>query len=80
MVWYFYLLKKFPQFVVIHIVNSFDIVSNAEVDDFLEFFFFFNDPTYVGNLISGFLCLFYIQLEHLEVLGSCTAEAWLEEF
>ena len=26
------------------------------------------------------LCLFYIQLEHLEVLGSRTVEAWLGEF
>ena len=27
-----------------------------------------------------FLCLFYIQLKHLEFQGSCTAEAWLREF
>ena len=27
-----------------------------------------------------FLCLFLIQLEHLEVHGSCTTEAWLGEF
>ena len=27
-----------------------------------------------------FLCLFYNQLEHLEVHGSCTIEAWLGEF
>ena len=26
-----------------------------------------------------FLCLFQIQLEHLEVHGSCIAEAWFEE-
>ena len=26
-----------------------------------------------------FLCLFYIQLEHLEVHGSCSVEAWLGE-
>ena len=27
-----------------------------------------------------FLCLFKIQLEHLEVHVSCTVEAWLVEF
>ena len=27
-----------------------------------------------------FLCLFYIQLEHLDVHGSCIVEAWLGEF
>ena len=27
-----------------------------------------------------FLCLFWIQLVHLEVLGSCTVEAYLGEF
>ena len=52
-VWYSHLFKKFPQLVVIHIVKGFGIVNNAEVDNFLEFFCFFNDPTYVGNLISG---------------------------
>ena len=27
-----------------------------------------------------FLCLFYIQLEHLEIDSSLTVEAWLGEF
>ena len=54
MVWYSQLLKNFPQFVVIHIVKSFDIVNEEEIDVFLEFFCFFDDPTDVGNLISGF--------------------------
>ena len=40
------------QFVVIHTVKGFTIVSEAEVDGFLEFFCFFDDPTDVGNLIS----------------------------
>ena len=53
-VWYSQLLKNFPQFVVIHIVKSFDIVNEEEIDVFLEFFCFFDDPTDVGNLISGF--------------------------
>ena len=45
--------KNFPQFVVIHTVKGFGIVSKAEVDVFLEFSCFFSDPTGVGNLISG---------------------------
>ena len=53
MVWYSHLLKNFPQFVVIHIVKCFGIVNKAEVDIFLEFSCFFDDPTDVGNLISG---------------------------
>ena len=52
-VWYSYLLKNFPQFVVVHTVKGFDIVNKAEVDVFLELSCFFDDPTDVGNLISG---------------------------
>ena len=51
MVWYSHLLKNFPQIVVIHTVKGFSIVNEAEVDIFLEFFFY--DPMHVGNLISG---------------------------
>ena len=58
MVWYSYLLKNFPQFVGIHTVNGFGIVSEAEVDIFLEVSCFSYDPTDVGNLISGSFCLF----------------------
>ena len=53
MVWYSHLLKNFPQFVVIHTVKGFGIVSKAEVDVFLDLSCFFDDPVDVGNLISG---------------------------
>ena len=53
MVWYSHLLKNFPQFVVIHTVKGFGIANKAEVDVFLELSCFFDDPTDVGNLISG---------------------------
>ena len=53
MVWYSHLFKNFPQFVVIHIVNVFGAVNNAEVDVFLELSCLVNDPMDVGNLISG---------------------------
>ena len=55
MVWYSNLFKNFPQFVVIHTMKGFGIVSEAEVDFFflLEFPCFLYDPTNFGNLISG---------------------------
>ena len=53
MVWYSHLMKNFPQLVVIHTVKGFGIVSKAEVDVFLVFSCFFDDPADVGNLISG---------------------------
>ena len=52
-VWYSQLLKNFPQFVVIHTVKGFAVVNKAEVDVFLELSCFFDDPSDVGNLISG---------------------------
>ena len=49
-VWYSYLLKNFPQFVVVHRVKGFGAVIKAEVDFFpLGFSLFF--------LYLGFLCL-----------------------
>ena len=44
-------LKNFPQFVVIHIVKGFGVISKAEVDAFLELSSSFYDPTDVGNLV-----------------------------
>ena len=41
------------QFVVVHTVKGFGIVNEAEVDVFLELSCSFDDPTDVGNLISG---------------------------
>ena len=52
-IWYSHFLKNSPQFVVIHTVKGFSIVSEAEVDVFLEFSCFFYNPMDVGNLISG---------------------------
>ena len=75
-VWY----KNFPPFVVIHTVKGFSVVSEVEVDVFLELSCFFYDPMDVGKFDLWFLCLFYIQLKHLEVLGSHIIEASLGEF
>ena len=52
-VWYSYLFKNFPQFVVIHTVKGFGVINETEVNVFLEFSCFFCDPVDVGNLISG---------------------------
>ena len=51
MVWYSHLLKNFPQFVVIHTVKGFGVVSKAEVGVFLELSCFFDDPMDVGSLV-----------------------------
>ena len=52
-VWYSHLFQSFAQFVVMHTVKDFGVVNKAEVDVFLEFSCFFDDPTDAGNLISG---------------------------
>ena len=80
MVWYSHLFQNFPQFIVIQTVKGFGIVNKAEIDVFLELSCFFDDPADVGNLISGSSAFTKNQLEHLEVHGSCIAEAWLGEF
>ena len=51
MVCYSHLFKNFPQFLVIHTVKDLSVVSEAEVDVFLELIFCV--PTNVDNLISG---------------------------
>ena len=52
-IWDSLLFQNFPEFVAVHTVKGFGIVNKAEVDIFLELSCFFNDPTDVGNLISG---------------------------
>ena len=52
-VWYSHLFQNFPQFIVIHTVTGFGIVSRVEIDVFLELSCFFHDPADVGNLTSG---------------------------
>ena len=52
-IWYFHLFQNFPQFILIPTVKGPGVVNKAEVDVFLELSSFFNDPTDVGNLISG---------------------------
>ena len=51
-VWYSHLFQNFPQYIVIHTVKGFGIVNKAEIDIFLEFSWFFNDPMPPANLSS----------------------------
>ena len=81
-IWFSHLFQNFPQFVVIHTVQSFSIVNKAEVDVFLELFCIFDEPADVDLIWFDFwfLCLFWIQLEHLKVHSSSTVETWFGEF
>ena len=49
-VWYPHL---FEEFLVIHTVKGFSVVSEAEIDVFLEFSCFFYDPADVGNFMGN---------------------------
>ena len=51
-VWYSHVFKNFL-LVVVHTVKGFGIINKAEVGVSLELSCFFDDPTDVGNLISG---------------------------
>jgi len=48
-VWYSYLFRNFPQFIVIHTVKGFSVVNETKVDVCLEFSCCFFDPTDAGN-------------------------------
>ena len=80
MVWYSNLLKNSPQFVAIHTVKGFSIVSEAEVDVFLKFTFFFYDPTNVGNLTSGSPAIYKPSLYIWEFSVHTLLEPSLEDF
>ena len=80
MVWYFHLLKNFPQFVVIHIVKGFGIVNKAEVDVFLELSCFFSDPTDVGTLISGSSAFSKTSLNIRKLMVHILLKSGLENF
>ena len=79
-VWYSHLFKNFPQFVVIHTVKGFSIVSEAEVDVFLELSCLFDDPTDVGSLISGFSAFSESSLYIWKFLVHVLLKPYLEDF
>jgi len=78
-IWYSHLFQNFPQFVVVHTVKGFGVVNKAEIDVFLELPCFFDDPTDVGNLVSG-SSAFSKSILNISKFMVCTVEASLEEF
>ena len=70
-VWYSHVFKNFPQFVVIHTVKGFGVVSKAELDVFLELSCFFNDPTDVS--------LEWVNLTQMTILSTAIGKNPLEE-
>ena len=78
--WNSHLLKNFPQFVLIHTFKGFSIVNKAEVNVFLELSYFFNDPTDVGNLISGSSSFFKSSLYIWNFLVHILLKPGLENF
>ena len=80
MVWYSQHFKNLQQFIVIHTVKGFGIVNKAEVDVFLELSWFFDDPTDVGNLISGSSAFSKSSLNIWKFHSSRTDKAWFGGF
>ena len=80
MVWYSHLFQNFPQFIVIHTVKGFGIVSKAEIDVFLGLSCFFCDPVDVDNLISGFSAFSKTSLNIREFTVHVLLKPGLENF
>ena len=79
MVWYSHFLKNFLQFALIH-SQRLCVVNKAEVDVFLELSFSFNDPTDVGNLISGSSAFSKSSLNIWKFSFRELLKPWLENF
>ena len=77
MVWYFHLFQNFPQLIVIHTVKGFGIVNKAEIDVFLEFSCFFDDPVDVLQLKK------YSQEFHMRIVNNnktqCKILPWKDD-
>ena len=80
MVWYSRLFQDFPQFIVIHTVKGFGIVNKVEIDVFLEFPCFLDDPDDVGNLISGSSAFSKTRLNILKFMIHVLLKPGLENF
>ena len=80
MVWYSHLFQNFPEFVVVHIVKGFGIVNKAGVDVFLELSSLSDDPTDVGNLISGSSAFSKSSLNIGEFMVQVLLKSGLENF
>ena len=65
---------------MIHTGKGFSIVNEAEVNVFLEFSYFFDDPTDVVNLISGSSAFSKSTLNILDFLVPILLKPSLENF
>ena len=73
MVWYSHLFKNFTQFV-----EGFGIVNKAKVVVFFWNSLFFDDPSDVGNLISGFSAFSKISLNIWKFMAHILLKPGLE--
>ena len=80
MVWYSHRFKNFSQFIVIHRVKIFDIVNKEKEDIFPELSCFLDDPTDVGNLISGSYAFFKPNLNIWKFMIHVLLKTVLENF
>ena len=65
---------------MIHTVKGFGIVNKAEIDVFLELSCFFDDPTDVGDLISGSSAFSKTSLNIREFMVHILLKPGLENF
>ena len=65
---------------MIHTVKGFGIVNKTEVDVFLELSRFFDDPSDVGNLISGFSAFSKSSLNMGKIMVHALLKPGLENF
>ena len=65
---------------MIYTFKGFGVVNKAKVDVFSGTLLLFQWSTGCWQFKLWFLCLFWIQFEHLEIHSSRTVEAWLGEF
>ena len=63
-----------------HTVQVFGVVNKAEIDVFLELSWFFDDPTDVGNLISGSSAFSKISLNIRKFMIHVLLKPGLENF
>ena len=78
--WDSHLFKNFPQFVLIHVVKGFSVFSEAGVDVFLEFPFFFYDSVGVEKLISNSSAFSKSSLNVLDLSVHIVLKSSLENF
>ena len=78
MVLYSHFFQNFPVYCDPH--KNFGIVNKVEIDVFVELSCFFDDPTHVGNLISGSSALSISSLNIWKFMIHVLVKPGLENF